>query len=108
MKVRAFLTLVVVFVLGIAGGLGLAPLLHPPPARGMEPLERLHLRPDQRTKIRAIVDAHGPEVEKATNECAPQLRTIRDEVAHEIEGILDDEQRAQFQRDRAKGPPPRP
>lgn len=102
---RGVAVLALTFALGTAAGLGLAPILRgPPPAPGLEGLE---LRADQRARIDAILDAHGPEVEAVLERVRPELHALQERVATEIAAELDAEQRAAFERLRAEhGPPP--
>jgi hypothetical protein len=107
-KARSILVLALTFVLGIGAGLGLAPLLRPPRAHLPPALESLSLRPEQKKKIEAIIDSHGPEVEAIVAESMPRLRVVQERVAVEIEQVLDEGQRTEFRRERAKHPPPLP
>lgn len=110
---RAILVLIVTFALGIVGGLGLAPLLRPPPRGPLPPgLESLDLRPEQKVAIERILEAHAPEVDEVMADAMPRLRALQERVAVEIEGVLDEGQRDAFRRERERGrsrrPPPPP
>lgn len=111
MKARIAGSAVVVatFVLGIVAGIALGPLVRPPPPPPAPPsLEALHLRPEQRARIDAIIARHGPDVEAALGDALPRLRAVQDRVAQEIEAELDASQRVAFRRERADHPPPLP
>lgn len=107
-NVRSLFVLALTFALGIGGGLGLAPLLRPPRAHLPPALESLSLRPEQKRKIEAIIDGHGPEIDSILSDAMPRLRTVQERVAVEIEQVLDEGQRAEFRSARAKHPPPLP
>jgi hypothetical protein len=105
--VKNVLILLMTFALGAAAGIGVAPRLRGPPP--MAPgLDALHLRPDQRARVEAIVAKHGPEVEAALGDALPRLHAVQERVALEIEAELDPEQREAFRRERAQHPPPLP
>lgn len=98
-QTRNGLVLTVTFGLGVVAGLGLAPLLRPPPP--MPPsLEALELRPEQRARIEQIVAHHGPELDEALGDALPRLRAVQEAIAVEIEAELDPEQRERFRRER--------
>lgn len=106
---KSALILFVTFALGLIAGVGLAPVLHgPPPRPGAPGLEALHLRPEQRARVEAIIAKHGPEVEAAIGDALPRLHAVQERVAQEIEAELDPEQREAFRRERAQHPPPLP
>lgn len=105
-RTMSALVLAGVFVLGILSGLGIAPLLRPPPGDLPPSLEALHLKPEQRARIQAIVKRHGPEVDAALGDALPRLRAVQERVAAEIEAELDPAQRDAFRRERAEHGPP--
>lgn len=96
--------LVSTFALGLVAGVGLAPLLRRPPSPLPPSLEALQLRAEQRERITAIIERHGPEVEAALGDAAPRLRVVQERVAQEIEAELDAPQRETFRRERASRP----
>lgn len=106
------LVLAVTFALGALAGLGVAPLLRPHPRPGLPPgMHELSLRPEQERAVEGIVAKHAPEVDEALADALPRLRVVQDRVAVEIEGVLDEDQKAKFRRQRAgraPSPPPRP
>jgi hypothetical protein len=102
------LVLVATFALGGAAGIGVAPLLRPPPPPLPPTLQSLQLRSEQRQRIDAIIARHGPEVEAALGDALPRLRAVQARVALEIEAELDPAQREAFRRDRADRGPPMP
>lgn len=101
-RARTALLFTGTFVLGIAGGLGLAPLVRPPP-RLPPGLESLHLSPGQRARIDAIVARHGPELDAALGDALPRIQAVRERVAEEIEAELDERQKEEFRRQRRRG-----
>lgn len=107
-RLRGPLVLAATFLLGALSGLGVAPLLRPPPG-GLPPaLESLHLSAGQRSRVEAIIARHGPEVEATLADAMPNLRALQERVALEIEAELDDDQRARFRRERANKLAPLP
>jgi hypothetical protein len=104
-------TLAVIFATGVLTGLLLAPLLRP---RGAPPLppgyESLGLTAGQHAQALAVIDSHGPEVERALSDVQPRLRVIHDQVERELRALLTDEQRARLDRmpRRGAGRPPLP
>jgi hypothetical protein len=107
-RARALAVLVFVFLAGAAAGVGLAPLVRPPPREGVpDILRELDLTPDQETEARRIIDAHGPEVEKVLADALPRLRAIHEQVERELRVILSDSQRRELDRLKASRPPPR-
>ena len=107
-RVTSVLVLTGTFVFGVLAGLGIAPLLRPPPGDLPPSLEALHLRPSQRARIQAIMKKRAPEVDAALGDALPRLRAVQDRVATEIEGELDPSQIEAFRRDRADRSPPAP
>ena len=96
------------FALGLVAGVGVAPLLRSPPGHLPPSLDALHLRPEQRGRIEAIIARHGPEVDAALGDALPRLRAVQERVALEIEAELDTSQRELFRRERATHPAPTP
>jgi hypothetical protein len=96
------------FALGLVGGVGIAPLVRPPPSPLPPSLGALHLRPEQQERVVAIIERHAPEVEAALGDAAPRLRAVQERVALEIEAELDASQREAFRRNRASRPGPTP
>lgn len=107
-KRTATIAFFVVFLLGVAAGVGLAPLLRPPQGPLPPSLEALGLSASQRARIEAIVHRHGAEVEAALGEARPRLRAVQERVAGEIERELTEAQRAQFRAMRASRRAPAP
>jgi hypothetical protein len=107
-RTRITLILTGTFVLGMLAGVGLAPLLRRPPPHLPPSLQALHLRPEQRARIEAIVIHHGPEVEAALGDALPRLRAVQDRVALEIEAELDPDQRERLRHERLERMPPIP
>ncbi len=104
------LVLIAVFAIGIVAGLGIAPLLRPPPPGDLPPgLAELGLSRDQRARVAAIVDRHRGEIDAALGDALPRLRAVQESVALEIEQVLDADQREEFRQMRARrsAPPPR-
>jgi hypothetical protein len=104
MRTISAAVLLCTFALGIAAGIGIAPLLRPPGGDLPPSLHALHLRPEQRTRIEAIIERHRPEVDAALGDALPRLRAVKERVALEIEAELDASQREAFRRERATHP----
>jgi len=58
--------------------------------------ESLHLTPDQREHIRALMDDMRPTTDSLLRESWPQLRTLLDSLQRGVEQVLTGEQRAQL------------
>jgi len=58
--------------------------------------EALHLTPDQRERIRSLMDAMRPRTDSLLQESWPQLRTLLDSLQRNVEQVLTAEQRAQL------------
>ena len=85
------------------------------PGRIVERLNReLHLTPDQKSQVQKIVDAHRAHIESLMTNVRPEIRKELDATNAEIEKILTPEQRAEFEKMRARMPgrrgmpPPQP
>lgn len=107
-RLAAVAVLIGTFGLGLVAGVGIAPLLRRPPPPLPPSLGALHLSEEQRGRIQAIIERHGPEVEAALGDAAPRLRAVQERVAVEIEAQLDAAQRERFRRERASRPAPVP
>ena len=70
--------------------------------------ESLHLTPDQRQRIRALMDAMRPATDSLLQESWPQLRTLLDSLQRGVEQVLTVEQRARLAAMRRGGTPPAP
>lgn len=58
--------------------------------------EALRLTPDQRERIRALMDAMRPATDTLLQESWPRLRTLLDSLQRGVEQVLTAEQRAQL------------
>lgn len=58
--------------------------------------ESLHLTPDQRQRIRALMDAMRPATDSLLQDSWPPLRTLLDSLQRGVEQVLTAEQRAQL------------
>lgn len=97
------LLLVLLYVLGLATGVGLTRWLQPahgpggpppPPHHGKPPqlIDELNLTPEQDRQVRAIYDKHNPALEAVLRENFPRIQVIQDQVEREIRAILTPEQ----------------
>ena len=83
---------------------------------------RLKLRPEQRTQLQAILEATGKRFHEVRKKWAPEVGAIQEEQINSIRAMLDEAQRAEYEkmrqeRDRRRhrggpgpgpGPGPRP
>ena len=84
--------------------------------RIVEHLDRdLHLTPQQKVEIQAIIDRHRVRMESIMSGVRPQMRQEIDAANAEIETVLTPQQRAEFEKTRMRmgprhgfGPPPGP
>jgi len=58
--------------------------------------ESLQLTPEQRTRIRTIMDANRPRTDALLHETWPQLRALLESVQRQVEQVLTPEQRARL------------
>ena len=70
--------------------------------------EALQLTPDQRQRIRALMDAMRPATDTLLQESWPRLRTLLDSLQRSVEQVLTAEQRAQLAAMRRGGTPTAP
>ena len=59
---------------------------------------RLKLRPEQLTKLTQILEATGKRFHEVRKKWAPELRAIQDEQTAQIRSILDEAQRAEYEK----------
>jgi Spy/CpxP family protein refolding chaperone len=108
LRAQGLALLLVVFVVGVLGGMALervrttrqAPR---EPARGMAmrgampPMfQRLDLTSEQRQRIEAILQQSRPLTDSVLRSSLPRLRAIRDSVRLEIRAVLTPEQQERF------------
>lgn len=67
--------------------------------------EALQLTPDQRERIRALMDAMRPTTDSLLQASWPQLRTLLDSLQRAVEQVLTTEQRARLAAMRRGGQP---
>jgi len=113
------LLLVLLYVLGLATGVGLTrwltpvhgpggPPSHPHHGRPPQLIDELNLTPEQDRQVRAIYDKHNPALEAILHENFPRIRAIQDQVEREIRAILTPEQQERLDRAKSRrrpGPP---
>jgi len=58
--------------------------------------EALQLTPEQRTKIRSIMEANRPRTDSLLHQTWPQLRALLDSIRREVEQVLTPEQRTRL------------
>ena len=68
--------------------------------------EALQLTPDQRQRIRALMDAMRPATDSLLQESWPRLRTLLDSLQRSVEQVLTAEQRARLAAMRRGGAQP--
>lgn len=119
-RLLSALLLVATFAAGAVTGAGILRFLGPPPGPPHHgpgappmfaplPLEELELSADQKTKIRAILERHRPELEAILQESFPKVRAVNDKVEKEVRDVLSEEQQKELDElKRRRPPPPRP
>lgn len=110
------------FAMGAVTGGGIwhwavAPRLHPLDEelqRGPWSLRLLDLSGEQRARVHDIFERHRPRLDAILRETFPLVRNVHDEIDREIRELLTPEQRAEFDRSKARHhfgphglPPPR-
>ena len=111
MRLRAFVLLAGMFVVGAFAGAGLVrflgrPNLPPPRPPGMELFARLGLTPDQEAKTRAIIEKHRPELDAIVQETMPRVRAVQDVIDRELAAVLTPDQQRRLEELKRHLPPP--
>lgn len=115
LRLMSSLVLVGVFAAGALFGAGLmrwmaphAPHDRPPPPAG--PIEamthELDLDAQQRDQLRAIAQAHEPELAAIMHETQPRIRAVLDAIEHDMTPHLRPDQLEKLEQWRARRPPP--
>ena len=113
LSVQAALIILVVFVAGVAAGVGLSWLLRPPPPFALgrpdrlpPPYEMFDFEGEQLSRAREISQRHRAAMRSQLEEVVPKLKALRQEYDREMRAILTPDQRVQFDDFAATHPPP--
>ena len=63
---------------------------------------RLNLRPDQLQRLTEILEATGKRFHEMRKKWAPEMRAIQEDQANSIRAMLDEAQRAEYEKMRAE------
>lgn len=110
--IRAMTALVIVgtFLSGALTGAGVYHWLSPHRSHGLHgpggppPFGELDLSPEQDRKLKAIMDAHRPELEAVLRETFPKVRAVHERIDAELRKELNPEQQQRFDRWKAEHP----
>ncbi|MFB3908225.1 MAG: hypothetical protein ACE15D_07460 [Candidatus Eisenbacteria bacterium] len=110
LRLQAVLLLICVLLIGALAGIAVDRILldrgdghpHRPPPTGLptEIIEGLDLTPEQYEKVDSIVWSSRPRTDAIFDELLPRIRSLADSVRAEIRLVLNEEQRATFDRRR--------
>ena len=106
---RAFIAVIALLVLGVAGGITADRMLHRPPETQMSILmariqrdavgvmqDELDLRPEQREKVAAVLARRQGDIDAVWRDTHLRLRATMDSVVEEIAVLLDSAQETRF------------
>jgi Spy/CpxP family protein refolding chaperone len=110
--IHAMTALVIVgtFLSGALTGAGVYHWLSPHRSHGLHgpggprPFGELNLSPEQDRKLKAIMDAHRPELEAVLRETFPKVRAVHERIDAELRKVLNPEQQKRFDQWKAEHP----